>query len=262
MYSSVTDICTVEELDAVLEHIETHAPQSRSPHWTPGWRGESEVALLDAIFSARAPYGGPTSGVPAVVQRWRSHRGDNRLDDLTTLAELATTPDLLVEILSNRQLVPGNSRTKGAAAAVAAQTLVSVGLTRSTDFEQHTDEQFDAFCAIPGLGETTWECMLVHLGVRTDKAAEHLRSFVADALEPLHHNLAAGVAEDRSPVILGAAANALGTDLASLEHAVWRYQHTSRRAKQRHSEAQLRSAGRPRDIRASTPSRMHSSPNR
>ncbi|MEU3475045.1 hypothetical protein [Rhodococcus sp. NPDC006774] len=262
MYSSVTDICTVEELDAVLEHIETHAPQSRSPHWTPGWRGESEVALLDAIFSARAPYGGPTSGVRAVVQRWRSHRGDNRLDDLTTLAELATTPDLLVEILSNRQLVPGNSRTKGAAAAVAAQTLVSVGLTRSTDFEQHTDEQFDAFCAIPGLGETTWECMLVHLGVRTDKAAEHLRSFVADALEPLHHNLAAGVAEDRSPVILGAAANALGTDLASLEHAVWRYQHTSRRAKQRHSEAQLRSAGLPRDIRASTPSRMHSSPNR
>lgn len=94
MYSSVTDICTVDELDAMILHIESHVPQSRSPHWTPGWRGESEAALLDAIFSARAAYGGPTSGVRAVVQRWRSHRGDNRLDDLTTLAELTTTPDL------------------------------------------------------------------------------------------------------------------------------------------------------------------------
>lgn len=243
MYSSVTDICTEDELDAMLLHIESSAPQSRSPHWTPGWRNESEVALLDAIFSARAPYGGPDSGVRAVVQRWRAHRGDNRLDDLTTLAELTTTPDLLVEILSNRQLVPGNSRTKGAAAAVAAQTLISVGLSCSTDFEQHTKEQFDAFCAIPGLGETTWECMLMHLGVRTEKAAEHLRSFVADALEPLHHNLAAGIAEDRSPVVLGTAAHALGTDLASVEHAIWRYQHKLRRPKQRQSEAALRPTG-------------------
>ncbi|MDV8022615.1 hypothetical protein [Rhodococcus sp. IEGM 1330] len=243
MYSSVTDTCTEDKLDAMLLHIESTAPQSRSPHWAPGWRGESEVALLDAIFSARAPYGGPTSGVRAVVQRWRSHRGDNRLDDLTTLAELTTTPDLLVEILSNRQLVPGNSRTKGAAAAVAAQTLVSVGLSRSSDFEQHTEYQFEAFCAIPGLGETTWECMLMHLGVRTDTAAEHLRSFVADALEPLHHDLAAGIAEDRSPLILAAAVHALGTDLASLEHAIWRYQHKLRRPKKPQSEAALRPTG-------------------
>ncbi|WP_415976687.1 hypothetical protein [Rhodococcus sp. 077-4] len=221
--------------------------QSRSPHWTPGWRGECEVALLDAIFSARAPYGGPDSGVRAVIQRWRSHRGDNRLDDLTTLAELISDPDRLVEILSNRQLVPGNSRTKGAAAAVAAQTLVSVGLIRSADFERHTDKQFDAFRTIPGLGETTWECMLMHLGVRTDKAAQHLHSFVADALEPLHQDLAAGIAEDRSPVVLAAAAHALDTDVASLEHAVWRYQHKLRRPRRRHSEtgqsgAALRSA--------------------
>ncbi|MEH6796773.1 MAG: hypothetical protein V7694_21830 [Rhodococcus sp. (in: high G+C Gram-positive bacteria)] len=243
MYSSVTDICTHDELNALLTHIESVASQTRSPHWTPGWRGESEVALLDAIFSARAPYGGPSSGVRAVLARWRSHRGDNRLDDLTTLAELNADPDVLVEILSNRQFVPGNSRTKAAAAAVAAQTLVSVGLSRSNDFEQHTEQQFEAFCAIPGLGETTWECMLMHLGVRTDAAAALLNSFVADALEPLHQNLAAGIAEDRSPVMLTAAANALGTDLASLEHAVWRYQHKLRRPKRRHSGAALRPVG-------------------
>lgn len=243
MYSSVTDICTEDELDAMLLHIESHAPQSRSPHWTPGWRGESEVALLDAIFSARAPYGGPSSGVRAVVQRWRSHRGDNRLDDLTTLAELTNSPDLLVEILSNRQLVPGNSRTKGAAAAAAARTLISVGLSRSSDFVQHTEDQFEAFCAIPGLGETTWECMLMHLGVRTDKATEHLNSFVADALEPLHQNLSVGIAEDRASVILATTADALSTELASLEHAIWRYQHKLRRPKKRHSEAALRPTG-------------------
>ena len=243
MYSSVTDICTSAELYAVLSHIESVAPQSRSPHWTPGWRGESEAALLDAIFSARAPYGGPTSGVRAVIGRWRTHRGDNRLDDLTTLAELNSDPDELVEILSNRQFVPGNSRTKGAAAAVAAQTLVSVGLTCSADFAHHTEQQFDAFRAIPGLGEITWECILMHLGVRTEKATAHLQTFVVDALEPLHRDLAADIAENRSPVILAAAADTLGTDLASLEHAVWRYQHTSRRPKQSHSEAGLRSAG-------------------
>ena len=243
MYSSVTDICASKELDAVFLHIDSVASQSRSPHWTPGWRGESEVALLDAIFSARAPYGGPSTGVRAVIGRWRAHRGDDRLDDLTTLAELSSDPDALVEILSNRQFVPGNSRTKGAAAAVAAQTLISVGLSCSADFASHDKHHFDAFRAIPGLGETTWECMLMHLGVRTEKANRHLHSFVADALEPLHHELAADIAEDHCALILAAAANALDTDLASLEHAVWRYQHKSPRAKQRHSESEVRSAG-------------------
>ncbi|TFI40298.1 hypothetical protein E4P29_25210 [Rhodococcus sp. 1R11] len=243
MYSSVTDTCTTGELEAMLLHIELIASQSNSPHWTPGWRDESEAALLDAIFSARAPYGGPTSGVRAAIGRWRSHRGDNRLDDLTTLAELTSDPDRLVQILSNRQLVPGNSRTKAAAAAVAAQTLITSGLTGSADFMAHTAEQFDAFRAIPGLGETTWECMLMHLGVRTDKATAHLTAFVADALEPLHRDLAADIAEDRSPAILDAAADALHIDLASLEHALWRYQHKLRRPTQRHSEAALRSAG-------------------
>lgn len=243
MYSSVTDNCASDELVAVLLHIESVASQSCSPHWTPGWHGESEVALLDAIFSARAPYGGPSSGVRAVIGRWRSHRGDNRLDDLTTLAELTPDPDVLVEILSNRQFVPGNSRTKAAAAVVAAQTLISVGLRCSSDFEQHTREQFDAFRAIPGLGETTWDCMLMHLGVRTDKATEHLRFFVADALEPLHQDLATDIATDHILALLEAAADALGTDLASLEHAIWRYQHKVRRPKRRHSEAALRSVG-------------------
>lgn len=54
--------------------------------WPGGWQGEIEAALLDAVFSIRARYGGPHSGVRAVVSRWRAPR-DCQADDLKVLAE-------------------------------------------------------------------------------------------------------------------------------------------------------------------------------
>ncbi|EID80663.1 hypothetical protein W59_06910 [Rhodococcus opacus RKJ300 = JCM 13270] len=59
---------------ALLDHVAAELPPESWPHWTEGWPHEIEAGLLDAAFSARATYGTPTTGVRAVVTRWRDHR--------------------------------------------------------------------------------------------------------------------------------------------------------------------------------------------
>jgi hypothetical protein len=70
---------------ALLDHVAAELPPESWPHWTEGWPHEIEAGLLDAAFSARATYGTPTTGVRAVITRWRDHRAAP-LDDLTALA--------------------------------------------------------------------------------------------------------------------------------------------------------------------------------
>lgn len=88
------------EVRALAAFVDDVLPHDRS-HWPPpGWPGEAEAALLDAVFSARATYGTPRSGVRRVVGNWRTHR-DTPLDDLTVLAALVDAPDRLATILGN-----------------------------------------------------------------------------------------------------------------------------------------------------------------
>lgn len=110
---------------ALLDHIDAELPRESWPHWTDGWPHEIEAALLDAAFSARATYGTPTTGVRAVITRWRDHRGAP-LDDLTALAAHADEPEGLLAVLNNRQRVPGNYTTKAQAVATAAHSLTEL----------------------------------------------------------------------------------------------------------------------------------------
>ena len=113
------------------EFIGAELPREAWPHWNQGWPRESEAALLDAIFSSRAAYGTPKTGVRAVVDRWRTHRSvaaDDRLDSLPALAAFTDRGDELATILGNRQRVPGNYFTKAEGAARAAKALVESGL--------------------------------------------------------------------------------------------------------------------------------------
>ncbi len=106
------------------EFIGAELPREAWPHWNQGWPRESEAALLDAIFSSRAAYGTPKTGVRAVVDRWRTHRSvaaDDRLDSLPALAAFTDRGDELATILGNRQRVPGNYFTKAEGAARAAK---------------------------------------------------------------------------------------------------------------------------------------------
>ncbi|MER2223919.1 MAG: hypothetical protein ABS976_20255, partial [Rhodococcus sp. (in: high G+C Gram-positive bacteria)] len=121
------------------EFIGAELPCEAWPHWNQGWPRESEAALLDAIFSSRAAYGTPKTGVRAVVDRWRTHRSvaaDDRLDSLPALAAFTDRGDELATILGNRQRVPGNYFTKAEGAARAAKALVESGCRSSADVEE------------------------------------------------------------------------------------------------------------------------------
>ncbi|WP_265442413.1 hypothetical protein [Flexivirga meconopsidis] len=81
-----------------------------------------EAALLDAIFSIRARYGGPTNGVRAVVNRWSSHR-DGEMNDLAELAR--AKPAEVAAVVDNRTKASG--RLKSEIVVDAANALVAVG---------------------------------------------------------------------------------------------------------------------------------------
>ncbi|BAH49383.1 hypothetical protein [Rhodococcus opacus] len=204
---------------ALLDHIDAELPRESWPHWTEGWPQEVEAGLLDAAFSARATYGTPTSGVRAVITRWRDHRAAP-LDDLTALAD---EPEDLLVILNNRQRVPGNYTTKAEAVASAARSLTELGCTTSADLRDD-ESQRNAVVAVPGFGIATWECLLMQLGIHTAGSRELLRDFINDALD-LESPVSATQADD----LVAAAAARLETTPATVTHAIWRHQRRQRR---------------------------------
>lgn len=78
-------------------------------NWPGGWPDQIESALLDAVFSIQARYGGPDSGVRAVVKRWREWRG-TPADDLRELAR--QDPEALADIVKNRAKVSGRLKAE------------------------------------------------------------------------------------------------------------------------------------------------------
>ncbi|MCL2536653.1 MAG: hypothetical protein FWE39_21035, partial [Nocardiaceae bacterium] len=203
------------EVRALAAFIDDVLPPDRS-HWPPGRPGESEAALLDAVFSARATYGTPTSGVRRVIGNWREHR-DHELDDLAALAAFVDAPDALAEILGNRQRVPGNYTTKAEAAALAAAALVEAGIGGSNRIGDGRVAR-QAITAVPGLGAATWETFVLRLGLIGPAALDAVREFVTDALGAGEPPMTDTDALD----LLGGAAISADMDPAALLGAIWR----------------------------------------
>ncbi len=164
-------------------HRAPELPREAWPHWNQGWPRESEAALLDAIFSSRAAYGTPKTGVRAVVDRWRTHRSvaaDDRLDSLPALAAFTDRGDELATILGNRQRVPGNYFTKAEGAARAAKALVESGCRSSADVED-TESLRSAVVSVPGLGPRTFETLMFLSGRLTVTSIDLLARFATEA---------------------------------------------------------------------------------
>ncbi|WP_072802630.1 hypothetical protein [Rhodococcoides yunnanense] len=216
MYSSVTHIFSQRDRDAVAAHVEATAARTMSTFSSNRWRDEIEAALLDAVFSARASYGGPETGVRRVIATWREYRGVDRLDDLTAFSAFADRPDELVSILGNRQRVAGNKITKAEAVVDIAAALIGLGVRHCNDLDD-ADDQRAAVTAVAGVGPKTWECVLFTAGAHTTDASELISGFVADAL-------GRDIDRDTADVLLAATAESMGVDVRALEHSVWRYQ--------------------------------------
>lgn len=216
MYSSVIHIFSQRDREALTAHIATCVTPAKSPYWNPGWPQEIEASLLDAVFSARATYGGPETGVRRVVSRWREYRQCESLDDPTALAAFVNNPEELAEILGNRQRVAGNSTTKAECAARIATALTGLGVARAEDLVD-SDELRAAFTAVPGAGRKTWECALFLVGERTPNSLLQVIAFTSDAVGRTLDG-------ESAEMLLAVTAESMNVERAALEHAVWRYQ--------------------------------------
>ena len=185
--------------------------------WPGGWPGEIEAALLDAVFSIQARYGGPSTGVRSVVKRWRSHRQEASLDDLDALVAYSSRGDELVSILENHQQVPGRSATKAQAVASAASNLTALGIRHAADVDPARLDLRDAYRKVPGLGEVTWEYFLMLLGVPGVKADTMIQRFVTAALGP-------AIPAADCATLVKAVADRLDVSPTVLDHAIWSYQ--------------------------------------
>jgi hypothetical protein len=207
-----------DDVDRLLEAIETEIPQPW-PEWPGGWRHEIEAAVIDTVFSLRAKYGGPDSGVRAVVSAWRTERGVKQIDDLNALAAYSGRGDELASILGNQQTLNGGS-LKAEGAALAASRLIDVGV-RHSDHLTGSDDQRTAWQSVPGLGKASWSYLLMLRGFPGVKADVMVTRFVSGCLGRTVPSTEAGA-------LVKAAATKSSHDLTSLDHAIWSHERSRR----------------------------------
>ena len=207
------------DVERVVEYVQEQLPADWA-QWPGGWPGEAEAALLDAVLSIQAVYGGPDTGVRAAVGRWRQHREGVPLDDLDALASIA--PEDLAGVLHNRQRLSGG-RLKAEAVVEAAAKLTEAGLRSSADLDAGSSQYRNAYSSVRGLGTVTWDYLCMLLGVDGVKADVWVVRFVARALDADK----GGPPPTRDPAYCGEllrlAAAELQVPATQLDHAVWAY---------------------------------------
>lgn len=212
----------IERLDqADVAHVAAAAQAIPWAEYPGGWPGQIELALIDAVFSIQARYGGPTTGVRRVLSNYREFQAPrSSLDDLRMLAEVDR--DLLASALDNRQQSSG--RLKCDLVIDAAEALVDVGVVRGEDFCVRDMIHRRAYCRVHGLGPITCDYVGMNLGQQGVKADIHIQRFVLEAV-------GRSVNEVEAAQLLKAAAHRLNIGEIQLDYAVW--SHMSGKARRR-----------------------------
>lgn len=174
-----------------------------------GYKNQIEAALIDAVFSIRSKYGSETTGVRAVVGRYREAIGSPEPNELVRLASM--DPDELTWVLQNAQTVSG--RPKAEAVQEAARNLVHAGVQRTADLDPSAHRA--AYTRVHGLGKVTWEyfCMLLgHQGVKADAWVTRwvAQAFGVESVDPARAN-----------ALVHEAAKRLDVGPTELDHAIW-----------------------------------------
>lgn len=200
------------DLRALVAQVE-HELGDKLVEWPGGWPNQINLALLDAVFSIRARYGGAASGVRAVARRW----GDAHVaDDLRELAAYSGRESELVELLGNRQVLSGGL-TKAVGAATAASRLVAAGVVRGRDLDMSSSAHKRAYLGVRGLGPVTWVYFGMLLGHTDVKADVHICAFVKRAL-------GRSVDPEEARTLVTNLATLLEKDASTLDHAIWSFQ--------------------------------------
>lgn len=199
-----------QDLDEVRRYVAATIG-SQLPEWPGGYPNEVEAALIDAVFSIRANYGGPTTGVRGVVARWRKARG-SAVDDLSQLAR--TDGERLAAIVGNRAKASG--RLKAEIVVDAAARLVATGLVHAEDLTG-SDDQRSAYLSVHGCGQVTWAYFGMLLGHSNAKADTWVIRYVEKALQGRK------VSSEEARQLVVAAAKSMSVPASQLDHAIWRY---------------------------------------
>ena len=180
--------------------------------WPGGWPGEIEAALIDAIFSIRARYGSPNTGVRAVVNNWKKRSGRTvRADDLSVLAN--TEPSSFVDIVHNSSRASG--RSKGEIVISAAKSLSAAGLVHANQFDG-SSKQKSAYLSVIGCGPVTWSYLGMLLGQPGVKPDSWIVRFVSAALhEP--------VTSPEAGRLISMLASEKDLNPTQLDHAIWNF---------------------------------------
>lgn len=198
---------TDHQVRRLAEHVATSLGQPWSA-WPGGWPGEAEAALIDAVFSIRARYGGPATGVRGVVGRWRERRGGS-IDDLAELARMEVAD--VVGTFDNASRTA--DRPKALAVIEAAQALTEVGMRHASQLGP-TYDQARAYCGVRGLGPVTWSYFCMLLGKPDIKADTWVVRFVNEAI-------GRAVTAEKARTLLTAVAKDLDVNETQLDHAIW-----------------------------------------
>jgi hypothetical protein len=216
-----------QEIDCVRSRVSAVLPPQLEWSMRDGWKNEIESALIDAVFSARARYGGGTTGVRGIVARWRRQPDNEQrsMDDLTELVRVAGDPSAFADTLGNHQLVPGHGSgrsTKASAVLGVARDLLAIRVLHADDVRARGDdaELRRAFTRTKGVGGVTFRYFGILLGIDGVKADVMVRRFVATALDLSESQ----IAPERAEKLVGAVADELAVDKSLLDHTIWLYE--------------------------------------
>lgn len=207
-----------DDLGLLLAHI--RATITEMYEVPDGWRGNVELALIDAVLSIRARYGvSAETGVRGAIKRYKAESGRTSWDDLDTLSKVDA--GWLERVLANRQRTGGVSKAQ--AIVSAADRLARVSVISADDVDRNSAEQKKAYCGTRGLGPVTWQYFLMLVGHDDVKPDTLVARFVAEAI---------GRKPDAKAVtrLVTAAAKELGVPAAALDHSIWRKMSSPRRS--------------------------------
>ncbi|MFB0835690.1 hypothetical protein ACX8Z9_04615 [Arthrobacter halodurans] len=186
--------------------------------WPGGWRGNVELALLDAVFSIRATHRAktPGKGVAGRVLEYRAWRG-GVADDLGFLAGL---DEDTVKGFMGQTVTSG--RTKASAAIEAAGRFHAAGLGTTKTLDPSDRDHLRHYTDVHGLGWVTRDYFGMNLGHPGSKVDVHILAFAREAtgtdrLDP----------EDVRAMLreVHAARPDLGATETHMDHAIWLSRH-------------------------------------
>lgn len=202
----------IDDTEILVRSIRGTVLQVPLPAWPGGWKGEAEAAVIDAVCSIQARYGGPSTGVRRHINDWRRHRNHLAMDDLRFLTDFP--------MWNAHRDRPLNSRTAGRlkadVIAEVAERFAHHGITTSKHLLEH-DQAESIWRSTRGLGYATWRYVLLLLGTDTVKPDSLLTRFVSGALERT-------VAPTEVSELVTAAARRIEIPSHVLDHAIWQFE--------------------------------------